>query len=332
MRPWRFTRRDPRPDDVVVRVTHCGVCHTDLHAVQGARAGDLPVVPGHEFVGVVEAVGPDVTRFAVGDRVAVGNIVDACGRCRSCREREESYCLEFPTLTYGGVDRVDGSRTLGAYSTEYVVREAFAYPLPDGLDPAGAAPLMCAGTTVWQPLRRYGAGPGVRVGVVGLGGLGHLAVKFAAALGARVTVFTTSAAKADDARAAGAHEVVVSRDAAAMAAAARSLDLVLDTAPAAHDLGPYVEVLDMDGTLCMLGIPASYEVPALPLLVGRRRLTASGSGGTRDTAEMLAFAAEHGVVADVEVLPLERVQEALDRLDRGDVRGRFVLAVPGATA
>lgn len=323
-------RRDPRPDDVVVRVTHCGVCHTDLHAVQGAGPGDLPLVPGHEFVGVVEEVGEQVTRFAVGDAVAVGNIVDSCGECASCREGEESYCARFPLLTYGGVDPVDGSRTLGGYATHYVVRERFTHALPAALDPAAAAPLMCAGITVWQPLRRYGVGPGSRVGVVGLGGLGHLAVKLARALGAQVTVFTTSAAKTADARAAGADHVVVSTDADAMAAHARTLDLVLDTASAAHDLGPYVEVLDMDGTLCMLGIPDRYVVPALPLLLGRRRLTASGSGGLRDTADLLAFAAEHGVAADVEVLPADRAQEALDRLARGDVAGRLVLAMPGA--
>ncbi|WP_240675056.1 alcohol dehydrogenase catalytic domain-containing protein [Cellulomonas endophytica] len=191
LHPWRVPRRDPRPDDVVVRVTHCGVCHTDVHAVQGAGAADLPLVPGHEFVGVVEAVGPAVTRFAVGDAVAVGNIVDSCGTCAACREGEESYCREYPTLTYGGTDRVDGSRTHGAYASHVVVRDAFTYALPPGLDPAAAAPLMCAGITVWQPLRRYGAGPGVRVGVVGVGGLGHLAVKLAHALGARVTAFTT---------------------------------------------------------------------------------------------------------------------------------------------
>lgn len=255
----------------------------------------------------------------------VGNIVDSCGQCANCREQEESYCEQFPVLTYGGRDLRDGSPTYGAYSSEYVVRDAFAYHLPAGLDPAGVAPLMCAGITVWQPLVRYGTGPGARVGVVGLGGLGHLAVKFARALGARVTVFTTSAAKEAEARALGADDVVVSSDADAMAARARTLDLVVDTASAAHELTPYAETLAMDGTLCMLGIPATYEVGALSLLLGRRRLTASGSGGTRDTQRMLDFAALHGITADVEVLPAADVQVALDRLAAGDVRWRFVL-------
>ena len=325
LQPWDVPRRDPRPDDLVVRVTHCGVCHTDLHAVEGAGSGDLPRVPGHEFTGVVEAVGAEVTRFAVGDRVAVGNIVDSCGACASCLAQEESYCLEYPTLTYGGRDRVDGTRTHGAYASTYVVREAFAYALPDGLDAAAAAPLMCAGVTVWQPLRRYGVGPGTRLGVVGLGGLGHLAVKLGKALGASVAVFTTSPAKAADALALGADEVVVSTDPDDMARHARAFDLVLDTASGKHDLTPYAEVLDMDGTLCVLGIPDTYEVGALSLLLGRRRLTASGSAGSRDTADLLAFCAEHGVAADVEVLPAARVQEAFDRLAAGDVRWRFVL-------
>lgn len=323
--PWAFERRDPRPDDVVVRVTHCGVCHTDLHAAEGASAGAPPLVPGHEMTGVVEALGADVTRFAVGDLVAVGNVVDACGTCRNCLDGEEPYCEQYPTLTYGGRDRVDGTLTHGGWSREIVVRESFVHVLPEGLDPAGAAPLLCAGATVWQPLRRYAVGPGTRVGVVGLGGLGHLAVKLAKALGASVAVFTTSQAKVADAASLGADEVVVSSDPAAMAAHAKAFDLVLDTASAKHDLTPYAEVLDMDGTLCMLGIPDTYEVSALSLLLGRRRLTASGSAGLRDTADMLAFCAEHGIVADVEVLPAADVQTALDRLGRGDVRWRFVL-------
>ena len=321
--PWTFPRRDLRADDVAVRVTFCGVCHTDLHALQGSD--DVPLVPGHEFVGEVAAVGPAVTRFTLGDPVAVGNIVDSCGECANCRSDEQSYCDRGPTLTYGGTDAVDGSRTHGGYSREVVVREAFTYHLPAGLDPAGAAPLMCAGVTVWQPLRRYGVGPGSRVGVVGLGGLGHLAVKLAKALGAHVGVVTTSARKTDEALALGADEVVVSSDEQALTAHARAYDLLLDTASGKHDLTPYVQLLDMDGTLCMLGIPDRYEVGALALLLGRRRLTASGSAGVRDTRELLEFAAAHGVTSEVEVLPAADVMVAMDRLARGDVRGRFVL-------
>lgn len=323
--PLTIERRDLRSDDVAVRVTFCGVCHSDLHAIDSASGDALPLVPGHEFTGVVTEIGADVTRFAVGDPVAVGNIVDSCGVCEACLASEESYCLEFPTTTYGGRDRHDGSTTKGAYAHSVVVRDRFVYHLPDGLDPAGVAPLMCAGITVWQPLSRYGTGPGSRIGVVGLGGLGHLAVKFAAALGAHVAVFTTSAAKADAAVALGADEVVISTDDADMERHARSFDLIIDTASADHDLDAYARTLDFDGTLCMLGIPPSYSIGSMALLTGRRKLTASGSGGRQDTQAMLDFAVEHGIVADVEVLPAAEVQTALDRLARNDVRWRFVL-------
>ncbi|GAB4082182.1 NAD(P)-dependent alcohol dehydrogenase [Modestobacter muralis] len=325
LRPIEFTRRDLRADDVAVRVTHVGVCHSDLHAVDGLPAGAPPLVPGHEFTGEVTAVGADVTRFAVGNAVAVGNIVDSCGVCDNCLAHREPYCRQFPATTYGGRDLRDGSPTQGAYSTEYVVRDAFVYALPAGLDPAAVAPLMCAGVTTWSPLSRAGVGAGTQIGVVGLGGLGHLAVKFAVALGARVTVFTTSAAKADDARALGAHDVVLSTDAEAVAAVAGRLDFVLDTASGAHDLGPYLGALRLDGTLCVLGLPESYTVSPMSLL--GRTLTVSGSGGTAETQAMLDFCGEHGLTADVEVLPFGEVNTAFQRLARNDVRYRFVLAL-----
>ncbi|NIH66496.1 NAD(P)-dependent alcohol dehydrogenase [Modestobacter marinus] len=325
LRPIEFARRDLRPDDVAVRVTHVGVCHSDLHAVEARTVGDPPLVPGHEFTGEVTAVGPEVSRFRVGDAVAVGNIVDSCGECDNCLAHREPYCRQFPALTYGGRDLRDGTPTQGAYSTEYVVRDAFVYALPAGLDPAAVAPLMCAGVTTWSPLTRAGVGPGQQVGVVGLGGLGHLAVRFAVALGARVTVFTTSPAKADDARALGAHDVVVSTDPEAMAAVAGRLDFVLDTASGAHDLDPYLGTLRLDGTLCVLGLPESYTVSPMSLL--GRSLAVSGSGGTADAQAMLDFCGEHGLTADVEVLPLEDVNTAFERLGRNDVRYRFVLAV-----
>jgi uncharacterized zinc-type alcohol dehydrogenase-like protein len=325
--PWRFSRRDPRPDDVVVRVTYCGVCHSDLHAVDDAAAEEFPLVPGHEFVGVVAEVGTAVTGFAVGDAVAVGNIVDSCGECAQCLAHEEPYCARYPTTTYLGTDRRDGNRQRGAYSSEYVVTEKFVYHLPAELDPAGVAPLMCAGVTTWQPLRHWNVGAGDTVGVVGLGGLGHLAVKFAKALGAHVAVFTTSPGKRDAAVGLGADEVIVSTDQAAMAEAAGRFDFILDTASAKHDPSPYLRALRMDGTLCMLGIPDRYEVEALSLLLGRRNLSTSGSAGTRDTREMLRFCAEHGIVADVEVLPLADVNKAFERLARNDARYRFVLEV-----
>lgn len=308
LEPWTFERRDPRPDDVVVAVTHCGVCHSDLHAIDAAVAGsaDEPLVPGHEFVGTVVALGSDVTDREVGQVVAVGNIVDACGTCAACVAGDEPYCAEFPTTTYGGRDRHDGTPTHGAYAEEYVVRADYTYPLPAGLDPAGAAPLMCAGATVWQPLAHLGVGAGSTVGVVGLGGLGHLGVKLAAALGAEVTVFTTSPGKDELARSLGASHVVVSSDDAAMAAAAQSLDVVLDTVAAGHALEPYLATLRIDGTLVVLALPAEGWHLDPMSVIPRRRVMGSGRAGRPDTAAMLAFAAEHQVTADVEVLPPAR--------------------------
>ncbi|SDE08063.1 NAD(P)-dependent alcohol dehydrogenase [Auraticoccus monumenti] len=317
-------RRELRPDDLAVRVDFCGVCHSDLHALHQGSADAFPLVPGHEFVGEVSAVGADVSGFAVGDPVAVGNIVDSCGVCAMCQAGQQNYCEEFPTLTYGGRDRQDGTLTQGGYSREYVVRESFAYHRPTSLDAAGVAPLMCAGVTVWEPLQAWDVGPGTVLGVVGLGGLGHLTVKLAHALGAEVTVFTTSPAKADDARALGADHVVVSTDASAMAEQRGRFGLVIDTVSGPHDLGPYLHCLTLDGTLCSLGHLGPVTVETMHLL-GRRRLTSSGSAGHHSTQALLDFCGEHGITADVEVLPSAQVQTALDRLARNDVRYRFAL-------
>ncbi|WP_037367392.1 NAD(P)-dependent alcohol dehydrogenase [Amycolatopsis orientalis] len=326
LRRVSFERRDLRPDDVAVRVDYCGVCHSDLHAIHALpETGDAELVPGHEFTGVVTAIGPDVTAFAVGDVVAVGNIVDSCGACAMCRAGQENFCAEFPTLTYGGTDRHDGSATLGAYSREYVVRDLFAYPLPAGLDAAAAAPLLCAGITVWEPLRALGVGPGTRVAVAGLGGLGHLAIKLAVALGAETTVISRSADKADDARRLGAHEVIVSTDQRQMTAARNRFDVLLDTIAVPHELGPYLGLVAMDGTLTQLGHLGPVTVQAMDLLVGRKNLSSAGSGGRPATAEMLEFCAQHNITADIELMPSARVNEALDRLGHGDVRYRFVL-------
>lgn len=319
-------RRDLRDDDIAVRVDYCGVCHSDLHSLHGLTeyAPDA-LVPGHEFTGTVTAVGPAVTRFAQGDRVAVGTVVDSCGHCPMCRAGQENYCMEGPVSTYGGTDRVDGSTTQGAYSREYVLREGFAYRLPDGLDPAAAAPLMCAGITMWEPLRANGIGPGVRVAVAGLGGLGHLGVKFAAALGADVTVLSRTRDKADDAQRLGATDLLVTTDDAQLAQATGRFDLILDTISGPHDLSNLLRLLALDGTLCVVGYPLETSVNILDLTFGRKKLSSSGTGGRRETAKMLEFAAEHHVTADIETLPSSRVQEALSRLERGDVRYRFVL-------
>ncbi|TDD46031.1 NAD(P)-dependent alcohol dehydrogenase [Nonomuraea terrae] len=323
LRRASLERRDLRPDDLAVRVDYCGVCHSDLHAVASHPGGAL--VPGHEFTGVVTEVGPDVTGFAPGDPVAVGNIVDSCGVCPMCRAGQENFCHEFPTLTYGGTDRHDGSTTLGGYSREYVVRDRFAYRLPAGLDPAGMAPLLCAGITVWEPLRALGVGPDTRVAVAGLGGLGHLAVKLAVALGAETTVISRSPDKADDARRLGAHDLLVSTDAARMADARDRFDVVIDTTSADHDLGPYLRLVAMDGTLSQVGHLGPVTVQTTDLLIGRKKLSSAGSGGRPATAALLDFCAEHGVIADIELLPSAQVNEAFDRLRRNDVRYRFVL-------
>ncbi|MBB5777715.1 NAD(P)-dependent alcohol dehydrogenase [Nonomuraea jabiensis] len=326
LRRTSLERRDLRPDDIAVQVDYCGVCHTDLHALQNyGQHAKAPLVPGHELTGVVTETGPEVTAFSVGDRVAVGNIIDSCGVCAMCRAGQENFCHSFPTLTYGGIDRKDGSTTLGGYSREYVVRDAFAYPLPSGLDPAAAAPLLCAGVTVWEPLRSLGVGPGSRVAVAGLGGLGHLAVKTAVALGAATTVISRTRDKHEDARRLGAHDLIASTDTQQMAAARDTFDVVIDTISAPHDLAPYLRLVAMDGTLSLLGHLGPVTVEAMDLLVGRKKLGSAGSGGRPATAEMLRFCADNGIAADVEVLPSSQVHTALDRLRRNDVRYRFVL-------
>jgi len=326
LRRTSLERRDLRPDDIAVQVDYCGVCHTDLHALHAYdQHSTAPLVPGHEFTGVVTGIGRDVTTFSVGDRVAVGNIVDSCGVCAMCETGQENFCHAFPTLTYGGTDRQDGSTTLGGYSREYVVRDTFAYPLPSGLDPAAAAPLMCAGITVWEPLRHLGVRPGSRVAVAGLGGLGHLAVKMAVALGATTTVISRTEDKRDDARKLGAHDLIASTDTRHMATARDTFDVVIDTISAPHDLAPYLKLVAMDGTLSLLGHLGPVTVEAMDLLIGRKKLSSAGSGGRTATAEMLRFCADNSITADIEVLPSSQAATALDRLRRNDVRYRFVL-------
>lgn len=326
LRRTSLERRDLRPDDIAVQVDYCGVCHTDLHALDAYdQHTSTPLVPGHEFTGVVTGTGSEVATFSVGDHVAVGNITDSCGACAMCVAGQENYCHSFPTLTYGGTDRQDGAATLGGYSREYVVRDTFAYPLPAGLDPAAAAPLMCAGVTVWEPLRSLDVGPDSRVAVVGLGGLGHLAVKMAVALGATTTVISRTQDKRDDARKLGAHDFIASTDAPLMATARDTFDVVIDTISAPHDLAPYLKLVAMDGALSLLGYLGPVTVEAMDLLIGRKKLSSAGSGGRPATAEMLQFCADNNIAADIEVLPSAQVNTALDRLRRNDVRYRFVL-------
>lgn len=333
LRPWRFERRDLRPTDVALRVTHAGVCFTDLDHVRPEAGQErpeiFPLVPGHEIVGEVTAVGSEVSEFRVGDPVCVGNIVDSCGVCEACRGGDQEFCEQFPTLTYAGRDRIDGSLTQGGFSDEYVADQAFVHRRPEGLDPAGTAPLLCAGITTWVPLRKWGAGPGQTVGIVGLGGLGHVAVKLAKALGAEVVGFTTSPGKAEDMLDLGADEVVLSTDAEAMAKQRGRFDFILDTVPRAHDLTPYLHALRFDRTLCSLGIVQDMPFDPMALIFGRKSLAGAGSGGTAATREMLDFCATHDVTATVEVLPASQVNTALARLAANDVKYRFVLDMAG---
>ncbi len=326
--PTRIRRRDPGPNEVTVRVQWCGVCATDRHTLNAGDPATFPLVAGHEIVGEVAIVGAGVTDLTVGDVVAVGNIVDSCRECDMCRAGRENWCRDGVTLTYAGIDRIDGKTTQGGFATEYVLDRRFTHRLPAGLDPAGAAPLLCAGTTVWVPLRRWGAGSGRRVGVIGLGGLGHIAVKLAHALGAETTAFTTSAAKAQQASELGADHVVVSTETGQLTGATTSLDLIIDTVGVPHDLGPYLQALDVDGTLVLVGIPPE-KLPVAPmdLVVGAKTIAGAGSGGTAETRAMLDFCASHDIVADVERITPDQLNDAFHRLDRNDVRYRFVVDV-----
>lgn len=326
--PLRFDRRDVGAHDVHIRIMYCGICHSDLHTVRGEWGPcRYPQVPGHEIVGRVESAGSAVTRWKAGDLVGVGCMVDSCQHCQPCADGLEQYCDNGMTGTYGGVEKQTGRPTQGGYSTGIVVNEQFVLRVPDNLDPAAVAPLLCAGITTWSPLRQWQVGPGSRVGVVGIGGLGHMAVKLASALGAHVVVLTTSAAKADDARRLGAHEVVVSRDASAMAALRHSLDLIIDTVGTPHDIDGEMQLLRLDGTLVLLGgSPEPHPSPrAFTFIMKRRRLAGSLIGGIAETQEMLDFCGQHGITADIELIKADAVNEAYERMLKSDVKYRFVI-------
>lgn len=326
---WSFERRAPRAKDVVIAIRFCGICHSDIHNIHDSWGySRFPMVPGHEIVGEIIGIGSDVDTLSVGQNVAVGTIVDSCRRCAPCSARLEQYCEEYPTLTYNGVDRISGETTFGGYSDILVVDQRFVYPIPAGLELANVAPLLCAGITTYSPLRHWKIGPGHIVGIVGLGGLGHMAIKFAHALGAHVVLFTISASKCADGLALGADEAILSSDAEAMQEQANRFNFILDTVPVAHRLDPYLNALKLDGTLCSLGIPAAglnFD-PSL-LAAGRKQISSSGVGGTEETSEMLAFCAEHGIVSDIELVGFDDIPAAFERLERGDVRYRFVIDI-----
>ncbi|MDD3798995.1 MAG: NAD(P)-dependent alcohol dehydrogenase [Novosphingobium sp.] len=325
--PFPFERRALQAGDVAMEILYCGVCHSDLHYARNDWGfTQYPAVPGHEIVGRVTAVGPDVTRHKVGDHVAVGCLVDACMECDQCEKGEEQLCRHGSTGTYGGFEPVVGTPTRGGYSKHIVVREEFVLRVPDALDIAKAAPLLCAGITTYSPLRTWGVKEGTRVGVIGLGGLGHMAVKLASAMGAHVTVLSRSDTKRADAVALGADGLLVSSDAGAMAGAVNSLDLIIDTVPVEHDIQPYLPLLDVDGTLVLVGqIGPVGTLNSVPLLMARRRVSGSPIGGIAETQEMLDFCAEKGVLPDVEMIRMDEINQAYDRLIKADVRYRFVI-------
>ena len=325
--PLTIERRALRDEDVAIDIAYCGVCHSDLHAARNDWGRtNYPFVPGHEIVGTVSAVGAGVTRFKVGDRVAIGTTIDSCRKCDACEDGEENYCREGSTGTYNGKDRIDGSPTYGGYSKAIVVAEPFVLSVPDGLDMASAAPLLCAGITTYSPLRNWNVGPGNKVGVIGLGGLGHMGVKFAKALGAEVTMITTSPEKGADAVRLGADHVLVSTDKAAMRAAARSFDFLLDTVPVKHDVTPYLFLLDRKGTLCIVGMIEMMEPFHSGLLLGgQKAVSGSGVGGIAQTQEMLNLCAEKGITAEIEVIRMDEINHAFERMEQADVRYRFVI-------
>ena len=326
--PMNFERRSPRPDDVAIEILFCGVCHSDIHQARDEWGfASYPLMPGHEIVGKVTAVGADVSKFKVGQMVGVGCMVDSCRTCEACKADLENYCLEGPTQTYASKDRIDGTLTMGGYSNSIVVSDRFVVSIPEKLDPAAAAPILCAGITTYSPLKHFGVKTGHKVGVLGMGGLGHMGIKLAKAMGAEVTLFTRSASKAEEGRRQGADHVIISTDDAQMKAAAGHFDFLLDTIPVQHDLNPYLETLRFDGVHILVGLiePINPPVHAVNLVMKRRVLAGSMIGGMAQTQEVLDFCAEHDITCDIEMLDIQNINEAFERVVKGDVKYRFVI-------
>ena len=324
--PWSLERRAPGPHDVVIEIRYCGVCHSDIHQARDEWGGSIfPMVPGHEIVGHVSSVGSAVTAFKPGDAVGVGCFVDSCRECKPCHQGEEQYCERGMVGTYNSRER-DGTPTYGGYSTRIVVDQAYVLRIPAELALDRAAPLLCAGITTYSPLRRFGVQTGHRVAVVGLGGLGHMGVKLARAMGAEVTVLSTSPSKRDDALALGAHDFGATGDKATFKRLANRFDLILDCVSAKHDYNAYLNLLALDGRMVLLGIPDEpVPVGAFSLIRNRRQLEGSLIGGIRETQDMLDFCATHGVTSDIELIGIQQINEAYERMIRGDVRYRFVI-------
>ncbi|MBK8814819.1 MAG: NAD(P)-dependent alcohol dehydrogenase [Methylococcaceae bacterium] len=325
--PFSFERREPLANDVQIEILYCGVCHSDIHQVRNEWGNaSFPMVPGHEIIGKVTALGGAVTDFKIGETVGVGCLVDSCRTCPDCQDHLEQFC-NAPTFTYNSEDQISGGNTYGGYSTQVVVDRHFVLHVSDKLDPAAAAPLLCAGITTYSPLKHWKIGKGHKVGIVGLGGLGHMGVKFARAMGAHVVLFTTSANKVEDAKRIGAHEVVISKDDEAMQQHRLSFDFILNTVAAAHNLDSFTELLKRDGTLCLVGVPDHpHPSPSVGnLIFKRRQIAGSLIGGIKETQEMLDFCAEHNIVSDIETIPMQQINEAYERMLKSDVKYRFVI-------
>lgn len=326
--PFHFERREPRPNDVVIDIMYCGVCHSDIHQARNEWGNSsFPMVPGHEIIGRVSSIGKSVTRFKPADVVGVGVFVDSCQHCSACLSGLENYCEEGATQTYNDKDRHDGMPTYGGYSQRIVVSDKFVLPLPKGLDPRSAAPLLCAGITTYSPLRHWKVGPGSTVAIMGLGGLGHIALKFAKAMGGDVSLFTRSRDKQAEARRLGADDVILSTDTAQMRSAKRRFDFILDTVPNPHDINRYLATLKLDGALVIVGqlTPLDPPVEAVALIGGRKSVAGSGVGGIPETREMLDFCVEHGISCDTEMIDIANINEAYQRVIDAQVRYRFVI-------
>lgn len=326
LQPFSFTRRDVGPHDVLIAITHCGICHSDIHQARDEWGGSMfPMVPGHEIVGTISRVGSMVTRFHLGETAGVGCFVDSCRTCGPCREGSEQYCDVGMLFTYNGRDK-DGQVTQGGYSTQIVVNENYVLRIPATLSPAGAAPLLCAGITTYSPLRHWGVGKYHKLAVVGLGGLGHMAVKIGKALGTDVTVLSTSERKRNDAARLGAIDFALTSDPNTFTRLQRRFDFILDTVSAPHNYNDYVNLLKTDGTMILVGAPDKpTPLEPFPLILHRRRIAGSVIGGIRETQEMLDFCATHGIESDIELIPIQQVNEAYERVLKGDVRYRFVI-------
>lgn len=328
--PFTLERRDVTADDVQIEILYCGVCHSDLHTARNEWKGTTyPVVPGHEIVGRVVKVGSKVTSFKPGDLAGVGCMVDSCGTCPDCKEGLEQYCQGGTIFTYNSPDQHTGKMTYGGYSTQIVVKESFVLHVSEKLNLAAAAPLLCAGITTYSPLRHWKVGKGQKVGIVGLGGLGHMGVKLAHAMGAHVALFTTTPGKAADARRLGADEVVISKNPDEMKKHVRSFDFILDTVAAPHNLDSYLELLKRDGSMCLVGAPdRPHPSPNINnFIFGRRKLGGSLIGGIKETQEMLDFCAKHNITSDIELIPMQKINEAYERMLKSDVKYRFVIDI-----